>query len=208
MPKISIPSIIFCVLIILGLLCYVLPQVDTPALAWRMGGYDLAEWVSIHPAVRADAGMTGALLLRLPLVVFTLLTAWLAALQRGWRRVLLSLFALLFVTAQLPPFEFFTSATNDNNYRQQFFLALFSLLASAALFTPLPFRLRQGLVVLGGLVGAGALVAGVAQAQGYLQSFQIPASISVYGLLGAGIFLLCAAGTLFAHRSVESNRAA
>jgi hypothetical protein len=208
MHKNTIPFAEFFALILLGLACYVLPQINTPALAWRLGGYDLAEWVSIHPSVRADAGMTSALLLRLPLVCFTLLIAGLAGLQRGWSRVLLFAAALILAVAQLPPFEFFSFAGNDPNYRQQFYLALFSLAASIALLLPLPFRLRQGLYALAGLVGAGTLLAGLLQAQTYLQAFQLPVTISGFGWLGVGLFLALVVCTFWRTlQPQESNRA-
>ena len=61
------------------LIAYALPWMMTPTIAGLTNGaYDLAEWTSIHPAVRADPLLLTPLLLRLPLVGI----AWLAGMGR------------------------------------------------------------------------------------------------------------------------------
>jgi hypothetical protein len=110
-------------LLILALLltAYAVPWMNTPSIgALTVHAYDLAEWVSIHPAVRAEPLLLTALLLRLPLACIGLWTGWIGSCPR-WLRVL---GVCVIAVALLPPFEFITSAPADPNYQQQFVLAV------------------------------------------------------------------------------------
>ena len=96
------------------LLFYLFPWVVNPGVSLSLGGYDLAEWASLHPAVRdATPALFTSLLLRLPLACLALLIAFTAQ-----RRLLPVLIVLIAALGLLPPPEFI-KATNDPNYRQQ-----------------------------------------------------------------------------------------
>jgi hypothetical protein len=101
----------------LALLGCFLPWVAHPAAALAPNLIDLAEWTSLHPAVRA---MSPPLLLTFGLravlalvgVGFALTTRW------GWA------VGALVVLRLLPPLDFFRGGGGDPNFQQQFALAV------------------------------------------------------------------------------------
>ncbi len=144
-----------------------LPWMTHSSVALTVNAYDLAEWVSIDPAVRADSLLLTPLLLRLPLVCI----AWYIALSgRSWLRI--GAIGLL-AAALLPPLEFLGSASNDPNYRQQFALALLTLMTGLVLFTSTPPRHRAALSAVILSIGLASGVLGLARALPLLSSFDM-----------------------------------
>ena len=116
-------------LVILAIAAYFLPWItirNTASLS--MTAYDLAEWASLHPNVPDSAfGPLATLLLRLPLACLGLIAIiFIARLSK--QPTVRVLFTITVAIALLPPLEFFTVARDDMNYRQQFMLALSTLL--------------------------------------------------------------------------------
>src|SRR5262245_36944556 len=106
----------FWVLFLLALVFYMLPWVLTPDASLNMGGYDLAEWASLHPAVRASSPpLLLSFALRLPLALLALVVAF-SGEQAGktWVR---AAFVCLLAVALLPSPEFLTQYRDDPNYR-------------------------------------------------------------------------------------------
>jgi len=64
--------------LILAFFAYLLPWLHNPGQALTLGSYDLAEWLSLHPGVRAQTPpMLASLLLRLHLVILAgLIAVW------------------------------------------------------------------------------------------------------------------------------------
>ncbi|MFN8529394.1 MAG: hypothetical protein U0670_12340 [Anaerolineae bacterium] len=54
----------------LGLIGYFSAWVVNPGVALTLHAFDLAEWASLHPVVRAEPMLITTLLLRLPLLCF------------------------------------------------------------------------------------------------------------------------------------------
>ncbi len=154
---------------------------------FTMHAYDLAEWASLHPAVRADTPwLRTSLFLRLgwwAVVVGVALAA------NGWpdARVQWSLRALALGLALrfVPPKEFFSGASNDPNYRQMAALFVLSVLAigGAWALERAGARWQRGawLAVLG--IGVGGGWWGLARAGELLYNFQIDVQIG-WGAFG------------------------
>ena len=118
-------------LVLVGLLGIALPWILAPSGAMTLNAYDLAEWTSLHPAQQGTSPpLMTPLMLRLQPLILSVLLGAIAAAGRMKAAALLMILAL--AIAQLPPFEFLYDI-NNLNYRQQFFLAGASLLASSML---------------------------------------------------------------------------
>ena len=117
-------SLLLVMLALLGLLGYLLPWAVASSAPMTLNAYDLAEWASLHPAQRQTTPpLLAPLLLRAQLVVLSSIIA-LSVSQRWVAAAAVVALAL----AQLPPFEYVYDIANLN-YRQQFVLALVSLVA-------------------------------------------------------------------------------
>lgn len=169
------------------LAAYLMPWVIARPAALSLGGYDLAEWASLHPQVRASALLITSLLLRMiPALIVIYVTA---NAQSAVTRAAAGLIVIGVALALLPPLEYFSFAGGDGNYQQQFFVVLVTLAGGAVCLSPLltdPQRrlLRitsSGLLLLSGIIGA---------AQGYdlLTKFRLE------GGIGAGLILFCTVG--------------
>jgi hypothetical protein len=160
---------------ILALVSYNLPLVFSVGAGLTFGGYDLAEWSSLHPIVRTSQPfMLTALLLRLPVVGLAWILAGMPFIPR-WART----FAIIGIgIALLPPLEFFTQYRDDPNYQQQMVLAL---LAVSALFPVwrIANASRTGHLIgwLVPLITLISLIIGCQQAHSYMQAFRLPVSI-------------------------------
>ncbi len=151
---------------------YGLPWVTVPTIGgFTNSAYDLAEWVSIHPAIRSDPFLVTPLLLRLPLVAMAVYIA-VSSERRStiWARLI---GVALIGIALLPPWEFFSGAFGDTNYQQSFLLGVSALtLGMAGLYVAghrnsrLTLAARVGSLILG--VAAGAI--GLSSALPVLQS--------------------------------------
>lgn len=164
------------------LIFYLLPWLNTDANALHFGGYDLAEWLSLHPATQP--ARVPSLLLRGQLVLIT----WLLALnspamraRRSWWLHTLTI-ALLSV-AQLPPLEFLNNL-NDTNQQQQAILAAASLLGAFVLGWRVKSWNQQRWLMIG-LAGLGIVTSLIALQQGlrYVGDFSPSVHLSSGGLL-------------------------
>lgn len=146
---------------LLALVCFHLPWYSHASAAFTMNAFDLAEWASIHPAVRSSSPpMLTSFLLRLPLVMLAAALALAINLlpDARWRWLGRAVAALLLVRL-IPPSDFFGDARDDPNYRQM--LLLFTLgvallvtsLAARRLHDHFQAALGAGLLVVGVLAG-------------------------------------------------------
>lgn len=165
------------VLLLIGLLGYVLPWAVGPTAPMTLNAYDLAEWASLHPAQRhGTPPLLAPLLLRAQLVILSLTFA-LTASRLPWKSISTTAIFVL-ALAQLPPFEYVYDIANLN-YRQQFALALASLIASLVAIRLEKRRAIWVLMLLLPLAGIVSIYAGVAQA---LDVYNQPHSVASIGL--------------------------
>jgi hypothetical protein len=185
-------------LCLLMLLAYITPWMNSPAVSLSPGGYDLAEWTSLHPTVRAEQPpLLTTLLLRLPLMCIALITAF-APLRTSptLLKIVSGVLALALMVGQLPPPEFFTSAAGDPNYQQQFTLAFISLVGTLLAWSGLINRVRRLLIILVALGGAAAGLVGVLSAAELLRGFALHAEPGAGSWLLALCAVLCVVGSI------------
>lgn len=176
-----------------GLIAYLLPWIVNPSIGLTFGGYDLAEWSSLHPSVRA-AGLTTSLLLRLPPVLFVLMFALLAGNRRfsaEWWGV--GIIVGLVAVASLPPLEFFTIFRDDPNYQQQTQLAVITLAGGIIALSGLLKRVIWPLLAVMGIVGAGVSGAGMTQGYRLMTDLHLPTTLGIGGFATAAAFSLLTA---------------
>lgn len=173
----------FFTLILVALVAYVLPWLQNPGQALTLGGYDLAEWLSLHPGVRFQSPpLLASALIRLHLALFAALIAlWIP--RRLWP-VILSCVVLL-VIAQLPPPEF-VSQSSDMNYQQQLGLSIATLILCGVLVF---FNWRTLATLIIAAVGMVISIWGLVQAREFMQVFALPAWVGVGAPLLAVIYL-------------------
>ncbi len=178
---------IIYIAVALMLLFYLFPWVINPGVSLSLGGYDLAEWASLHPAVRDTAPtLLTSLLLRLPLTCLALLIAF--TVRSGLLPVMIVLIAAL---GLLPPPEFI-KATNDPNYRQQAALAFFTLIGSAIALSGRLARLHPWIAAAIGLLGAISSILGLLQSYNLMRDLNLPTQIGAGGALLALMFVIVA----------------
>jgi hypothetical protein len=174
------------ILFALALVCYLIPWLVNPGMSLTLGGYDLAEWISLR---LPDRPMDSVMLLRLPPVLIAVMIALIASRKRFSWQWWLGIVTVLFIAiALLPPFEFFLDSglRGDVNYSQQFNLAVYALIGGAIGLSGLFYRWRNYLIAFLCIVTAGISLSGWSQAQTIMQTFQLPVHI------GAGIIGLIA----------------
>lgn len=168
----------------LALVAYVLPWLVNPGAGLTFNAYDLAEWLSLHPAVRdtsppllVTAGLRGLLCL----------LAWLIAFAPAPTRFIRGshlVFVVLVAVALLPPLEFFTAAAwGDSNYRQQFALSLLTLIVGllglSQRFIRWSVVLQTGIVIISLLISLIVL----AHSTSLMQMVRLPAQPGPGGIL-------------------------
>jgi len=167
------------------LVFYAFPWVVNPAASLSPNAYDLAEWTSLHPVVRAETPMLlTSLLLRLPLACLALLIAFRA--RRSWFSVIV---VLLIGAALMPPLEII-KAMGDPNYDQQAALAVITLIGGAIGLSGILPRARRWVAAGIGLVGAVASVIGLLQGYSLMRDFQLPTQIGLGGVALALTFVM------------------
>jgi hypothetical protein len=194
-PLLATPPLI---LLILCFAAYCLPWVINPGISLSLGAYDLAEWTSLHPAVRAASpALLTTLLLRLPLACLGLL---ISLTSKPHSRSLPFALTMLVSIALLPPLEFFTQAANDPNYQQQFILSMLTALVGILLVMVRLEYTRNLLMIALALIALTSSVAGVLQSHELMRSFSLSAQLGlgsyVFGGLLAAVVLLAAASTI------------
>lgn len=181
-------SFVLLCLFVLLLATYTLPWVINPGAGLSLGGYDLAEWASVHPISGGESPpLLTALLLRLPLVCATL--AFVFFLTPNWNtRIVGGIAILLMAAALLPPFEFLNDSGNWN-YRQQLGLAFVTLTGGAFALTGWmrKYRTIAGTVIA--VIGIVACLMGLSRAMTLMQGFNLPTQIGVGGV-GTAFLLL------------------
>jgi hypothetical protein len=168
-------------LIILALLAYALPWLHNPPVGLTFGVYDLAEWTSLHPAVRVSTlPLLTSLLLRIPLPCLLLGLLLAIRSQPRWLAILITLVA---AATLLPPIEFVTQFRDDPNYQQQFAVALLTFISGLVAALWRSSRLQKSAALLLFVVSFTSALFGVAQAASLMEAFELPARI------GSGIML-------------------
>ncbi len=177
--------------LLLVLVCYYLPWYAHDTAGFTMHGFDLAEWASLHPAVRSSTPeLLTSFLLRAPqwIVVAGLALAANRLDDTRWRWIVRA-GALALALRFVPPKEFFTDTPDDPNYRQMTLLLVLSGLS--VLLAGLMFRLPQRVQssVLLALLVAGAVMGwwGLSRTGELLDNFEIDVRIGV-GIVGYTLF--------------------
>ena len=166
---------------ILGLVAYCLPWLTNSGSSLSLGAYDLAEWASLHPAIRgANPPLLMSLLLRLPLACFGLVITPTLLMHSSGKRIA---FLLLLGIALLPPLEFFTQYRDDPNYQQQFALALITIIVGVAWLAIRSIKWDKILSIICVLVGAISSLVGLIQGYNLMHGFALPAQIGLGGLM-------------------------
>lgn len=185
--------------VILAFLCYQLPWFTHSTAGFTMNGFDLAEWSSLHPAVRSTSLLT-SFLLRAPLLAVIAALALVANRLSDPRiRWVLRALAVLIALRFVPPVDFFRTARADPNYRQMALLVVLSgaALLGALLLHRVPGRWQMVLVAALLLAGTGAGWWGLSRTKLLLDNFEIAvkvgpgfvgyAALAVGMAVGAGI---------------------
>ena len=169
-------------LVVVGLLGFVQPWIVVSTGSMTLNAFDLAEWASLAPVQHETSPpLLAPLLLRLQPVFLCLCLG--AILNGGPRKAIAAIAILLLAVAQLPPFEYVYDI-NNLNYRQQFFLAIVSLIGGFA-YLPLRHRMLVSLAAIAlSVAGLATSAIGLAQAEALYRQFQLT------GTPGAGIVIL------------------
>lgn len=179
----------------LALICYYLPWFTHSTAGFTMNGFDLAEWSSLHPAVRSSSpSMLTSFLLRAPLLALIAALA-LAANRLSDPRVrwVLRALAVLIALRFVPPADFFRPARDDPNYRQMALLVGLSGVAvlTAWAFYRAPERWQGALLVVVLLAGTVCSWWGLSRAKLLLDNFEIAVKVGMgfvgYAALAAAI---------------------
>jgi hypothetical protein len=175
------------VLLAVAVICYYLPWLTHDSAGFTMNAFDLAEWTSLHPAVRSETPtLWTSFLLRLPQVMLAAALALsangLADLRGRWVvRGLALLLALRFV----PPTDFFQGESGDPNYRQLAWLTgggMLLVLATIPLYR-LPWRIQSSLLGGGLLLAVVSAWEGMSRARLLLDNFMIDVQLGL-GVVG------------------------
>lgn len=173
-------STIFWGVCAIACLAYTLPWVANTNQTLDLNAYDLAEWLSLHPAAQQMPFRLPALALRGQLLILVALIAWQPKPTNRWLGMLC---ISLLIIAQLPPLDFVNN-TGDLNQRQQFLLAVGSLISAGIGYSSVLRKHRSNIMILLsiiGIIGVGVSIQ------------QVLTLMPAYGLetrLGVGAFLL------------------
>lgn len=173
--------------LVLSTICYYAPWFTHRTAGFTMNAFDLAEWASLHPAVRSSTPpMLTSLLLRVPqlalVFAFALAANRLADPRARW---LMRGIAALPLLRFIPPVDFFRSASDDPNYRQ---MALLTGLGIGLVVLSIPLRRmstrwQHGLSSVALLGGAGSGWWGLSRTRLLLDNFEIAVKTGP-GILG------------------------
>jgi len=175
-----------------ALIGYYLPWVYHRAAGLTFNAYDLAEWVSLSPEARGGGlPLLIPFLLRFALVGIALMCGIRAAISNhSVSRGLYMLLALVLTLNLLPPVDFFKGASDDPNYRQQFILAIGTLISLGVMVfvrRRVPATARWNLIAL-----IISFVAGACALAGNLLGLYVVQSLKLDETLGSGMLLYVA----------------
>lgn len=167
-----------------------------------MNGFDLAEWTSLHPAVRASSpALFTSFLLRMPQVMLACALALAAnGLMDARMRWMVRVWAGLLALRMVPPTEFFTGTSGDPNYRQMALLTVMGLAAvggALALYRA-PRRWQTVTLVFILIIGIVAGWMGLSRSVELFDNFQIDTKTGP-GIIGLTVF--SAVGAMLASAS-------
>jgi uncharacterized membrane protein YhaH (DUF805 family) len=184
------------VVLIVAMACYALPWYVHDTAAFTTNAFDLAEWASLHPAVRSSSPpMLTSFLLRFPQVMLVFALALAAnGLHDARSRWIWRAVAVIPALRFFPPSDFFTIASADPNYRQM--LLLFGLCAGSVLAAILLERAaeRWQSALLVAALAAGVIAGwwGLSRAGVLLDNFEIGVTIGA-GVIGLSLAAAAAA---------------
>ncbi|MCQ3932294.1 MAG: hypothetical protein DPW16_17735 [Chloroflexi bacterium] len=180
--------VLWCAL--LGVMAYHMVWQTHKVAAFNSNAFDLAEWVSLHPTVRAESpALFTPLLLRLPLILLAGIMATASSVLQAekakwlWRGV-----ALLVVLRLNPPTDFYPWGGGSPNDQQLGRLTAFGLVAVVVLmiggrWLRFFWKIATLVLLMAGLITA---IEGYNRAQKVLESIQIETG------LGGGLVLYMA----------------
>jgi uncharacterized membrane protein YhaH (DUF805 family) len=182
--------------LIVATACYELPWYVHDTAGFTTNAFDLAEWASLHPAVRSSSPpMLTSFLLRFPQVTLIFALALAAnGLHDARSRWIWRAVAVIPALRFFPPSDFFTSASADPNYRQM--LLLFGLsggsVLAAILLERAAERWQSALLVAALAAGVIAGWWGLSRAGVLLDNFEIDVTIGA-GVIGLSLAAAAAA---------------
>ncbi len=162
-------------LLVLAIVGYSLPWINGGSASLQPGALDLAEWLTLIPAVRINmAVMLPPLFLRLTLLLLGLLvTLNITRTVSMWLKLLQILVVIGVFMALLPPIAFFAGEFGDRNYQQQAILWVAYGVSVVGIFFTRK-RLPSSLLLLIGSVFSVVLgVWGVIWGQQLLSAYEI-----------------------------------
>jgi uncharacterized membrane protein YhaH (DUF805 family) len=178
------------VALIVATACYELPWYVHHTAGFTTNAFDLAEWASLHPAVRSSSPpMLTSFLLRFPQVVLVFALALAAnGLHDARSRWIWRAVAVIPALRFFPPSDFFTSASADPNYRQMLLLVGLSggSVLAAILLEHAAERWQSALLVAALAAGVIAGWWGLSRAGVLLDNFEIGVTIGA-GVIGLSL---------------------
>lgn len=192
------PTILIFLLAGITIIAYCLPWVSTANHGLSLGGYDLAEWASLHPNARiSNPPLLTSLLLRVSLISLSLIISVQVALKSGFVALIVGAATAVIL---LPPPEFFTLYREDMNYRQQFFLVTLTFVCSIAVFRGRHSRFERPFMILIALIGGVSSIWGLGESLVLMRGFGLPAYV------GGGAVLTGLSFGLIAMVEIASNK--
>ncbi|NPV67207.1 MAG: hypothetical protein HPY64_08695 [Anaerolineae bacterium] len=173
---------------LLAVVACFLPWLWHPAAALSPQVFDLAEWTSLVPEIRnRPVALLPSLLLRSSVALLAV-AIWLAAVGRQDHHQVTCIqgaIAVCLTLMLLPPADFFLTAQEDPNYRQQFWIALVAvgIMVAAIVSRPRLAAWIPRLAAVALFLGAACAIAGL------IASAPLTTTLGVSMRLGAGIFL-------------------
>ncbi len=183
-----------------ALLAYLIPWSTSAVNSLTMGAYDLAEWLSVHPATQPLR--LPSLLLRCQLLIIT----WLFALEYAtYRRWLWFAVIAMLAAAQLPPLDFITRL-GDTNQQQQFILATLSLLGAGVCIWIAQKPIRLFFLVGFAITGIITTIIGAIQARSLIAQYQSSTLVGIGVPVLVGVYTAWIVWNIF--KSKKTNRIA
>lgn len=186
----TFPSAILFLAIIL--VANLLPWVVLKSSSLTLGAYDLAEWATLHPVVRANnPTLLVSLLLRLTVPLTIIILA--ASLTSSYtQRILKAALIILLSISLMPPLEFFRQASGDPNLRQQFGIAIGTFFLASGISFVHNNNQRRTISILAAILAISCAFWGWSQSYQLIEGFQLTPEIGggiIFFLLVYLVFL-------------------